>query len=661
MKPVLTLIILISFVFSFSSVLSFADEAALSISKTEFVEGEPIYVTARSTSDKDWVGVVPLRDGKPVISAGSIIWAYIRTTNGSGASAGAGDGVAFDIRKGKTKSASTYENIAKAAGISADNLGSLPAGDYAVCLVPKDQDIKYGCTEFIPFTVVKADPSVTTDPEYAERIKPVAPASVAYEPDDPSSFYATGTVTVTPSDKNTAENTTDYIIYWGSKGKPLKGYTSLGMFRFRAGATSEFRIPRYVFIPDGADSILCCGYNRTTLTKSDEFASVPVSPGAPDPRDTDEPVAVYGIVSDVHINGGQTHADHAASMFSLCVKNEVSRLFVVGDIADHGAEGEYRQFFEIARRNGFSDDRIHLALDNHDTRDGTSTYGTDYGAVVGKFLKYVNVPEGQEKPADRLYYDFRADGYHFVFLASEKCGTHAYLSDAQLSWLEGVLGDEPDNKPVFVFIHQSLYDTVAGGLRVDGQDQKWNGIIAGDDALAKYGYVRPTSSNYKAMEKKLRDILEKHPEVMMFSGHSHWTMDSDSNMRPEDEKLPWLFNTAAVGYLWTSYDVVTGENLDGSQGYMVGVWNDCVIIAGFDFVTGEVVPAAFYCIMLASAADEVTEKTETSGTEAPGTSPSDSETVSAGSPGKRGCGALSSAAAGAAVCTLLCLRRRKEY
>ena len=81
----------------------------------------------------------------------------------------------------------------------------------------------------------------------------------------------------------------------------------------------------------------------------------------------------------------------------------------------------------------------------------------------------------------------------------------------------------------------------------------------------------------------------------MFNGHSHWTMDSERNGYIR-EGYPSIFNTAATAYLWTSYNIITGENLDGSQGYYIEIYDDMIMIRGRDFANGKWIPAAQYCL-----------------------------------------------------------------
>ena len=80
----------------------------------------------------------------------------------------------------------------------------------------------------------------------------------------------------------------------------------------------------------------------------------------------------------------------------------------------------------------------------------------------------------------------------------------------------------------------------------------------------------------------------------MFNGHSHWELNSEKSMYVRDEELPNIFNTASVGYLWTSYEVDTGEYMQGSHGYVIKVYKDKVMVMGRDFENEKYVPSAVF-------------------------------------------------------------------
>ena len=280
----------------------------------------------------------------------------------------------------------------------------------------------------------------------------------------------------------------------------------------------------------------------------------------------------FQVTSDVHIavidkhlassDAKELHASHLKSMaediVSVCPGSDA--LIIVGDIANSGHESEWKKTAEIL--GGVSGlPSVYYALGNHDLYEGS------YKTKIGYFYNYANVQS--------VYYEKVIGGYHHIFLGSEsndKSGVDADISETQLTWFENKLKEvtakEP-NKQVFVYLHQSLYNTVAGSFK----EQGWNGIM---------------------QDARVREILKKYPQVYFFNGHSHWDMNSYGNAHLATNDLPNVFNTASVAYLWTSYDNPTGEYLRGSQGYYVYVYADKVLVLARDFEKNKFIPSACY-------------------------------------------------------------------
>ena len=194
-----------------------------------------------------------------------------------------------------------------------------------------------------------------------------------------------------------------------------------------------------------------------------------------------------------------------------------------------------------------------------------------------------------------------AGGYHFISLSTDEPNElNAIFHQSTMDWLREKLDEDRNTaRPTFLFLHQSMDNTVSGSLPGEG----WSGV---------------------QNEQLLRDVLADYPEVMFFNGHSHWTMDSVGNMFDGDQKLPCrAFNCASVAYLWSGYNVVTGEHLNGSQGYMVKLCDGKLYVLGRDFARGEWIPAAQYCIVLKEVTEPETEAPTEAPTDAPTEAPTD--------------------------------------
>jgi Icc protein len=125
---------------------------------------------------------------------------------------------------------------------------------------------------------------------------------------------------------------------------------------------------------------------------------------------------------------------------------------------------------------------------------------------------------------------------------------NAVLSDTQLQWLDNELKHTPRNKPAFVFLHQPIPNTVAGS---------GNDIVNAD---------------------KLTSILNKYPQVIFFSGHSHWTLKNQPGTMWQGKFT--AFNDSCVRNPWNP---VTNSLVGDSEGLYVQVYNDKVVVKGRDF------------------------------------------------------------------------------
>lgn len=168
------------------------------------------------------------------------------------------------------------------------------------------------------------------------------------------------------------------------------------------------------------------------------------------------------------------------------------------------------------------------------------------------------------------YHAHRLGGYPFIFLGSESPHPKdCDLSEAQLTWLRDRLGEQASaDKPIFVFLHQPLKNTVAGSTEAQG----WHGV--NQDAA-------------------LREVLAAYPQAILFSGHTHWQLEAARTMYDGQGRLPTMFNASSVAYLWTDSD----EYLTGSEGLQVEIYEDRVVVRGRDFVRREWVDGAEYTVV----------------------------------------------------------------
>lgn len=501
------------------SLPGYAVEKTISTDKTQYIEGEDILVTAYGTGT-DWVGLY--LPGDKLGSDASIYWYYVE-----------GNEEVSLTEVGDT-------NSSRAAYFD------IPAGEYRLYLLANDG---YEILGTVELTVIE-DPNAPI---------PDAPVSLTYERTVRVPGLAEGKVTVQTAD--TAPKAERVRLYWGNADGILPDYTPLATLDC-IGGKARYQLEAGTMFPQEADRILAyalCG--RTRLSEKSAEVLLPDDRGT---LELGECRYELQVASDIHITADQSHIHNrhfAAMLEDIKTQSPDSiGLFVNGDISNTGYDAEYQNLQALIKAAGDSAPEIYFAMGNHDY------FGTSAAEQIRKFLKYTGT-EGKTP-----YHDLWLEGVHFIFLAGERDCDKADLSQTQLDWLKEKLAENRDeNRPIYVFLHQGIRNTVAGCFEY----QQWHGVI---------------------QEEELSAILKDYPEVMLFSGHSHWEMDAEHTMKERDANLPTIFNTAAGAYLWNDECNETNVGLEGSQCYYFYGYDQGVIACGRDIANGKWIASSIYFI-----------------------------------------------------------------
>ncbi len=159
--------------------------------------------------------------------------------------------------------------------------------------------------------------------------------------------------------------------------------------------------------------------------------------------------------------------------------NKLDAVCFTGDITNKGIRSQFLTF--TACKNAYIKDEtktLALCAKAHDC----SRMGKD---ALDYFSKVTGLPTD---------YHYVINGFHFIGLSTSKGEEH--YSEAQVKWLDEQLKiatNEDASKPVFVFQHEHIANTVYGSSSFDG----W-----GVSYFTK--------------------VLNKYPQVVDISGHSHY-------------------------------------------------------------------------------------------------------------------------------------------
>ena len=224
------------------------------------------------------------------------------------------------------------------------------------------------------------------------------------------------------------------------------------------------------------------------------WAAPPPQGEAIEPVDKDNLQLQFSVIADTHMtmyefgnigNVAKVLQDMAAS------QPQQDALVLVGDNGGRSGATNYITLYGLLSRYNRAANTL-LAVGNHDL-DGCSLFG--YGPQERHRFFYQSYTGVK---IDKPYYSRVINGYTFVVLGSEfetwpmegEDAPRAYISEAQLEWLEETIDAAGAGKPVFVFMHQTLNHL-----------HDWGG--AGEQS------------------EDIRDILESYSNIVIFNGHMH--------------------------------------------------------------------------------------------------------------------------------------------
>lgn len=258
------------------------------------------------------------------------------------------------------------------------------------------------------------------------------------------------------------------------------------------------------------------------------------------------------VISDLHVS--QDNLDRRniirkglADINNSTVATDV--LAIVGDNTDNGKPEEVRIFFDELSEC----DKVKLsvvALGNHDSWQADKSFNAffeEYSAFLGE-------------PVTKSYHHFVKNGYNFFTLGTEqKMQNEAYLSDAQLEWINSQLFAISDtDKPVFILIHQPFNGT-------NRVEEAWKPGILGEQS------------------DRLMSILKSYTEqgmvIVCFSGHLHSGLGYSG---VTNDGTLYFVDCPSFGK-----DPSRGDIRETGTGYVVEAYIGKLIIRARNFVEGK--------------------------------------------------------------------------
>lgn len=201
------------------------------------------------------------------------------------------------------------------------------------------------------------------------------------------------------------------------------------------------------------------------------------------------------VVSDTHLGrDGSEEKNRTTLRYLLNQPNSPEAIFVVGDLTNNGHQKEYDLFKKVFTEELPDSFPQYYCLGNHDRYNDKGSNNTRFQETLGQELnQYVEVND-----------------YPFILISMENASYDKCYTEPSRKFLSEKLeyaAQKYPNKPIFVFFHMPVVNTVYGSYEIGGKDS-WG-----------------TSG--------LKDICEQHTQIVAFSGHSHYPIGDERSIHQD--------------------------------------------------------------------------------------------------------------------------------
>lgn len=273
-------------------------------------------------------------------------------------------------------------------------------------------------------------------------------------------------------------------------------------------------------------------------------------------------------ISDSHVQNvdGNDGAADLTRAVNFANSTDVAFVCHCGDTADAGTDwhlSKYKAIVDTCAKP------VYAISGNHEEITGDGNIELGYTSM----LPYFGQP---------LYYSFTYGDDVFIMLGESGYTTGNFFIDGELQFMYETL-EANRNKRCFVFQHVFNWD--------EGDSGNPNNLYTFD--LFNTG----ENAAYRQKEKKcFIDLLKHYKNTVWFHGHSHALFELQS-------MESWSNYSENLGYRSVHIPSITkpknesGEYvIEGSQGYVVDVYDGFIVLKGRDFVQGKYLPIATYKI-----------------------------------------------------------------
>ncbi|MDO4418939.1 MAG: starch-binding protein, partial [Ruminococcus sp.] len=374
-----------------------------------------------------------------------------------------------------------------------------------------------------------------------------------------------------------------YILYWADDTGALEGYGGIAQITVSSGK-KYFEMPENTAIPADATKVIAVK-SGTAATVANASAVFDIPADKQFKAKSADKQYTFEALSDIHIQHDNSYwylsKTHFANALEVAADRDVDFMTICGDMVNGYAlsnlKTEYPQYLELIAKSNYNNP-IYETNGNHEMKGGSAAENLDL------YKKYTGLNTNTGALQSAPYYEKTINGDHYIFLVLEISGSPNESSEfttAQLDWFEGLLKKyKNDGHKIIVNQHALI-----------------RGYGAGDNKVTPY-YGGALRDSY-ADVKRLMSIMEAYPEIIMMNGHSHidfkygYNFDNENGNTCYTVHIPSTSSTTHPNSGGTT-DYIMDAN--SSQGYLVDVYDDYVILNGTDLAFNLICPSYTYLV-----------------------------------------------------------------
>ncbi len=270
----------------------------------------------------------------------------------------------------------------------------------------------------------------------------------------------------------------------------------------------------------------------------------------------------FGAVADVHITYDTAQEDFQRALSYFNEKEDVDFTCVCGDLTSSGTAEQFQTYADYV--SAYSPNTpVYEVTGNHDAHQQILTSDS--------MREYTN---------HDLYYSFNKGDDVFIMFGMTQANLNETVetpfSVESLQWLYETL-EANRNKRCFVFQHC---------LRFDGSGKPYAKNPTGNLLNNTQGSV-------------FLSLMEHYRNVIWFHGHSHMKFDCQKDCSYANYDNMFGCKSVHIPSLSVPRDYANDEyvyNYSESEGYVVDVYENYVVLRGREFVKEKFLPIATYCL-----------------------------------------------------------------